>query len=284
MNALTNKRTIIGESPIWNNREQKLYVTNGLENEILIYDIANNTLTVRKTPVQAAAICFSKNNELIISHSGGVGILKNNSDIIPIYDNFKYKISNANDMKVGPDGRIYVGTQSGKRLGISDRIDGKLYSIDKFGNVSVLLEGISLSNGLDWSPDEKIFYHTDSDSGIIKEYYFDKISGKITFTDRKVKMPGVDGFCVAQNGDIYATAWGYGCVAVIDALKMQIKKEFKVPANIPVSCCFCGKNFELFAITTATFGADINDKNAGLTFLCNAGVKGKPSYYFKTVY
>ena len=45
---------------------------------------------------------------------------------------------------------------------MSDKTDGKLYSIDKHGNVRVLLDGLILSNGLDWSADGKYFYHTDS--------------------------------------------------------------------------------------------------------------------------
>lgn len=284
MNTLANKRAIIGESPIWNDREQKLYVTNGMENEILIYDIINRTVKIRKTSAPIAAICFSANNRPIVSCQSGIGILEKDNTIIYVYNNDKYTISYANDMKVGPDRRIYVGTQSSKRLGISDEIDGKLYSIDKFGNVSVLLDGLLLSNGLDWSPNEKIFYHTDSDTGIIKEYYFDKSSGKITFSGRELSLPGVDGLCVAENGDIYAAVWGGGHIAVIDALKLQIKKAIRVPTNMSVSCNFIGKNAELLAITTATYDSNINDKKAGLTFLYDAGIKGKLPYCFESIY
>ena len=53
-----------------------------------------------------------------------------------------------------------------------------IISIDKDGNVCVLLDNLLLSNGLEWSVDEKRFYHTDSDTRIIKEYDFDKISGE----------------------------------------------------------------------------------------------------------
>ncbi len=184
-------------------------------------------------------------------------------------------------MKVGPDRRIYVGTQSSKRLGISNQVDGKLYSIDKNGYVRTLLDGLSLSNVLGWSPNKKMFYHTDSDTGIIIEYYFDKVSGEIFSSGRKVSLPGVDGFCIAENGDIYAACWGSGHIVVIDAIKLTVKNTIIVPANIPVSCSFAGKNMEYLAITTATFGADVNDKNAGFTFLYDAGIGGKVPFKFK---
>ena len=104
-------------------------------------------------------------------------------------------------MKAGPDGRIYVGTQSGKRAGISDEVDGKLYSIEKGGKVRVLLDGLRLSNGLDWSIDEKYFYHTDSDTNIIKEYAFDGKAGSIEFTGKTDYDIIIDGNCTKL--DVY---------------------------------------------------------------------------------
>lgn len=281
MKVLTNKKSIIGEGPVWNEREQKLYITNGRENEIVVYDIYNSTAEVRKTPISCVAICFSSDNKLIVSYDRGVACLENDNTVSSIYDTSKYEIKNSNDMKAGPDGRIYVGTQSGKRLGISNEVDGKLYSIDKNGKVQTLLDGLSLSNGLDWSVDETLFYHTDSDTGIIKEYCFDKASGNIQYTGRNVFVDGVDGFCVAENGDIYAACWGKGCVTVVDSVKFAIKDTIPVPTAIPASCAFVGRNAEYLAITTAASGAKNNDVNTGATFLHDVGVKGRFPYIAK---
>lgn len=195
-----------------------------------------------------------------------------------LHDRSRYTIRHANDMKVGPDGRIYVGPQSKKRLGLSDETDGKLYSIDGRGQVRPLLDGLRLSNGLDWSPDESRFYHTDSDTEILKEYHFFKFSGNIKSTGRDVSVPGVDGLCVAENGEIYAVCWGKGCVAVIDPVRFAVRGTLSLPATIPASCTFAGKNLEYLAITTASYGADRRDKNAGLTFLGHVGVRGKAPY------
>lgn len=283
MKAITDKRSVIGECPIWNSYEQRLYTVNGLENEILIYDIFNNTVKIRKTPVQCAAICFSDKNEIIISHSGGVSILNSDNSLGDIYDKSKYCISNANDMKVGPDGHIYVGTQSEKRLGTSEKIDGRLYSIDEFGNVRTLLDGLLLSNGLDWSPTEDVFYHTDSDTGRIREYAFNKAFSCISYTGRSIKLDGVDGFSIAKDGDIYAASWGHGYIAVIDSQTLEIRKKIPIPAKIPASCGFVGKDFEFLAVTTASFGLDKKDEYAGKTFLYDVGVNGKMPYYYHTV-
>jgi len=156
MQIISEKRCIIGECPIWNEKEKRLYYTNGGGgNEVCILDIYTKKLEVRKLKIGAAAYAFDKKNRLIVSRQDGVFILNNDDTTEELYDSFKHTILYANDMKVGPDGRLYVGTQSGKRKGVSDKTDGKLYSIDTDGNVRILLDNLSLSNGLEWSIDEK---------------------------------------------------------------------------------------------------------------------------------
>ena len=165
MEILYNKNCIIGEGPIWNEFNNKLYQVNGFgANEILEIDIETNDVKTRKLSFGVPAIAFSKKGEMLISNPDGAFILNDDDSLTPLYDRKKYKIKFANDSKVGPDGRFYVGTQSSKRKGVGEAIDGKLYSIDKNGEVKILLDGLILSNGFDWSMDEKRFYHTDSDT------------------------------------------------------------------------------------------------------------------------
>ena len=207
MEILSRKRCIIGEGPIWNAKERVAYIMNGLENEICKIDISSGELSVIHTQKLVAAIGFDKENRMIASCLDGVYYIVGD-EMIPLYDTKKYSISGGNDMKVGPDGRIYIGTQCEKRRGLSDKVDGKLYSIDKDGNVRTLLNGLILSNGMEWSPDEKRFFHTDSDTGIIREYFFDKESGDIAFSGREAAVPGVDGFTIGEDGCLYVGCWG----------------------------------------------------------------------------
>ena len=184
-------------------------------------------------------------------------------------------------MKFGPDGRIYVGTQSRKRLGISDQVDGCLYSIDPAGNVRVLLEGLILSNGMEWSMDETRMYHTDSPTKIIREYLFDKESGDIEFSGREIQVPGVDGFTIDTQDKIYAACWGRGHIAVIDTNALEIVDYIKVPAKIPASCVFSGEQMDWMAIVTASLGADLKDDiYAGCTFMKKTNVQGRKPYLF----
>ena len=281
MKMLSKKRCVIGEGPIWSVQEKKLYFTNGMENEICIYDVGSDSLTVRKTPVGIAAFAFDTKGRLLVSHADGVHFLSKDGAMSPVYDEAKYQIRYANDMKVGPDGALYVGTQSGRRKGVSDLVDGKLYRIAPDGEVRVLLDGLILSNGMEWSIDETKFYHTDSDTDIIREYDFDKATGDIVYTGRELSVEGVDGFTIAADNCIYATQWGRGCAAVIDTEMMQIRETIPLPSRIPASCGFCGEDMRTLAVTTATYHADLTeDVNAGFTVLLPMPVSGRAPYLF----
>lgn len=281
MKLLCNKRCIIGEGPIWNEKENLLYFINGLGKEICMCDIYTGEFKTRPLDIDVAAIAFDHNNRMIVSRKDGVFYLNDDDTLEEIYDTSKYQIQYANDMKVGPDGRIYVGTQSRSRLGISDKTDGKLYCIDKSGNVTVLLDGLILSNGMDWSMDETLFFHTDSESKIIKEYAFDQSSGTISFTGKMVDVPGVDGFTIDQNDCIWATGWGYGCVYRIDTKRMKIIDSIKTLTNAPASCGFAGNNMDLLIIVTSSFLTDITtDINAGFAYIHHSATKGRKPYLF----
>ena len=280
MRILSSKKCVIGEGPIWNDRENALYFTNGYEKEICRLDLPSGELTRIPTDPGAAAIAFDEQGRMILSQPDGV-YLWDGGTRKPLYDTAKYCILHANDMKVGPDGRIYVGTQSEKRKKISERVDGKLYSIDANGTVRLLLDGLLLSNGMDWSMDETRFYHTDSDTRIIKEYLFDRERGDITPTGRELYVPGVDGFTIDQNDDLYIACWGQGHIAVASTRDMQVLEYLPVPAQKPASCAFAGAEMDQLIVVSASYGTlREGDTNAGLTFGQRLATKGRVPYRF----
>ena len=118
MKIIKDKRCVIGEGPIWNGFEKRLYFTNCFSNEICKLDIYTGELEVRKVDVGIAALAFTKDKRLVVSRYDGVFILNEDDKIEELYDTSVIKIQLANDMKVGPDGRLYVGTQSSKRAGL----------------------------------------------------------------------------------------------------------------------------------------------------------------------
>ena len=285
MKVLCDRRCKIGEGPIWNPEDGRVYFVNGYENEVIRVHMETGDAEIIKLPVPhtgVAAVAFGDNGDLILSRDNGVFILRDGK-YIPLYNTDRYTLTRCNDMKVGPDGRLYVGTLSEKKCGISDKIDGGLYSIDVDGNVRELLDGIIVSNGMAWSGNGKRFYYTDSDTKMIKEYDFDAETGDIAYTGRELHVPGVDGFTIDENDRLFVGCWGKGRVTVVDTVKMEILYHIDVPARIPTSCNFAGEALDRLVVTTATYGIPESEwVNDGMTFVADPAVRGRLPFRFNS--
>ena len=82
-----------------------------------------------------------------------------------------------NDGKVGPDGAFWVGSmdENSPRQKVA-----ALYRVTADGRITKQQDGIAVSNGLAWSPDGRIMYHSDSTAGIIEAWDFDPATGSRT--------------------------------------------------------------------------------------------------------
>ena len=283
MKILAQKRCIIGEGPIWNEREGLLYFVNaGGGKEICAYDPQSGELTVYPQEVGVSAIAFAKDGRMLVTRPDGAFFLDCVSgNITPLYDTSRYRLQYCNDAKVGPDGRFYVGTQSEWRQKRSDRVDGKLWRIDPDGTVTLLLDGLILSNGMDWSPDERVFYHVESGTHTIREFEFDKQTGSIRPTGRSLFLKGADGMTVTQTGELMVACWGQSRVAVVNPHSMTCREELCLPTTAPASCCFFGERMNTLAITTASYHRDLEkDPNAGYLYSQKTNQKGRLPYLF----
>ena len=282
MTVLTKKRCVIGEGPIWNEREGLLYFVNGIDKEICTYDPERDIFKAYPQEIGVAAIAFALDGRMLVTRKDGVFFLDlSTGKTSPMYDE-TIQLKNANDAKVGPDGCFYVGTQSEFRLGLSEKIDGKLYRITPEGEVAVLLDGLILANGMDWSPDERFFYLADTGAKKVREYEFDKQTGALRFTGREVHVSGADGLCIDQNGDLYVACWGKSSVAIVDGESMTEKARIELPTKAPASCAFFGKGMDQLVITTATLGIDTDtDRNAGYLMIKTMNTQGRLPYLFR---
>ena len=148
MKIISTHRSVIGEAPIFNEADGKVYHINSDPKEVCAIDLKSGECIVRSLDFLVAAIGFSKNGSMLISCEDGAFTLNDDNTRTSLYDREKYDIKFCNDAKVGPDGRFYIGTISSKVKRVGNDVDGKLYSIDKNGEVKTLIDGLILSNGL----------------------------------------------------------------------------------------------------------------------------------------
>jgi sugar lactone lactonase YvrE len=174
-----------------------------------------------------------------------------------------------------PDGRFYCGSMAyDQRPGAAS-----LYRLDPDLFVSVVLEGVTVSNGLEWSPDGSLAYYNDTATYRTSVFDYDADAG---LTDRRVfvdlsdegKRP--DGLTVDGEGGVWVALANGGAVRRY-APDGALDEVVEVPAKKVTACTFGGPELDELFITTSREGLEPGDDPlAGSLFRVDAGVRGLP--------
>jgi sugar lactone lactonase YvrE len=187
-----------------------------------------------------------------------------------------------NDAKCDPAGRLWAGTMS-----TAGRRSASLYCIDEHARVRECLSGLTISNGLGWSPDATSMYHVDTPTGRVDVYTFDIDNGAIGTRRTLAEIPSEagqpDGLCVDDDGFSWVALWSGSAVRRYTP-NGKLDAIYSVPTCCPTSCAFGGADMQTLYVTSsragaAEFGADL--EHAGSLFQLRAGVTGAPPARFK---
>ncbi|MGO4145707.1 SMP-30/gluconolactonase/LRE family protein [Paenarthrobacter sp. YAF11_1] len=187
------------------------------------------------------------------------------------------KPSRTNDGACDPAGRFLIGTlaldgRTGEETLTRVEHDGELTSID---------DDLSLSNGLAWSPDGRLFYSTDTIGGIIRVRDYDPDTGHMGTRREHLRITDgyPDGICTDSRGHLWVAIWGAGEIRSYSP-EGNHEHTVKVPCPHPSSIAFVGPGLDLLLITTASRDlteADLRTyPDAGRLFTARVGVSGTP--------
>jgi sugar lactone lactonase YvrE len=154
-----------------------------------------------------------------------------------------------NDGACDPQGRFWAGTMAYDE----SRGAGTLYRLELDGRCSTVLTGLTISNGIGWSPDGATMYLSDSGAGLVEAFDFDggtgAISGRRTLvrSDRPGAAP--DGLTVDEQGDIWVAfygGWSVGRYGPDGSLRATVR----MPVAQVTSCVFGGHDRRTLFVTT----------------------------------
>jgi sugar lactone lactonase YvrE len=154
-----------------------------------------------------------------------------------------------NDGKTDRQGRFWAGK-------MSPRLENSLFCLSPDRSIRRMESGIGISNGLGWSPDNRTFYYTDSETRLIYAYDFDAATGKIGNRRIFASIPNApregtpDGLAVDEEGCIWSARWG-GWKVVRYTPDGRIEREIAMPVEFPTSCAFGGPELNELYITSA---------------------------------
>ena len=186
-----------------------------------------------------------------------------------------------NDAKVAPDGHLWLGTIA---YDVEAHPSGcALYRLDKSGkNLTRVVDGIGISNGLAWSADGKTMFFIDTITLSIDS--FDYCDGELSNRSRLWTSPNEsfgapDGMCIDSDGGLWVAFWGGGKVRRFNSA-FEITEEIDLGQPLVTSCCFAGPDLDLLVITTAKFNQVNSNEDLGKTYIAQVSVPGTPTQLF----
>lgn len=199
------------EGPAW--RDGYLYVVNfGRDGTVGRVDAEGQATLFAELPVGSTAnsIRFDSNGKMFLADFTGHNVLRLDPESIAVsvlaHDTAFHQ---PNDLAVNRRDQVFASDPDWKNN------TGRLWRIDPDGSTHLLADSLGTTNGITFSPDERLLYVGESVQRIIWVYDVDG-SGNLSGKRKFVEFPdfGLDGMKCDQEGNLFVTRYGKGTVAI----------------------------------------------------------------------
>jgi sugar lactone lactonase YvrE len=278
---VTEPCTHHGEGPFWDARSGRLLFVDMLAGAVLEWDLAG---PVRRHVVGdvAAAIRSRADGGYVLAVERGFAFASDDLEVItplpPVFDDPAIRM---NDGGCDPQGRFYCGSMAYAETPGA----GTLYRLDTDLRVHRVLEGSTISNGIQWSRDGSTVFYSDTGTGRVDAFDFDGETG--TFSRRRafIDFEGVtgepDGLAIDEEDGLWVALWGGGAVHRYDA-RGVLSEVVELPVPKVTACAFGGPDGRTLYITTSRVGIPEDAyPEAGALFSVAAGVRGADQHPFR---
>ncbi len=279
-------KAALGEGPAWDAKTQTLYWIDILEKRIYA-----GTELLAQLDDLIGCLAPRKNGNLILGLSGVesrasfVDFAPDSSQqtVLSAVNDAERATNRVNDGKCDPAGRFLAGSMD---MNEKDP-NGSLYSFDG-KNITCLLDGVTISNGLAWSADHKTFYYIDTPTRKVKAFDYDLSTGQIANSRVAIHVPESlgwpDGMTSDMDGNLWIAMWGGAQVTKWNPNSGKLLEQVSIPALQSSSCVFGGKDRNELYVTSARKGMSADDLKkypfSGGLFKVITKVEGMPTFEF----
>jgi sugar lactone lactonase YvrE len=246
----------LGESPVWSSDQQVLYWVDILEKKIWCCDPDGGNVRSWSLPFTVGSMGRCHDGRLVLATGQGFYLFSLTHGTLQLLGHPESHLmtNRFNDGKVSPEGRFWAGT-------MDDRADkhpvGSLYRLNHDMQIHKMAEGVKVSNGLAWSPDGTVMYHSCSRSEKIYSHEYDPITGQIgprrLHVDVHSEWGRPDGAAVDRDGNYWSCGAGKGRINCFDA-SGQLIAYFVTPTPHPTMPCFGGRDLKSLYFTSSREG------------------------------
>ena len=243
------------EGPHWDAQNNLIYCVSIEDNMIYAIDPESGEVGTYLTEGPVGCAVLDQKGMILEAEKSGIFRIdprtKEKQLVAKAHDDDRIRY---NDGKLDPKGRLLVGT-----MGYDKTYEGEsaLYAIEKDGTVRTVLDGLTLANGMGWSPDGKTLYFIDTPTKKVGSYAYDPETGEAIFEKYVIEITdgsNPDGMCVDMEGMIWVAQYGGEKVCRWDPESGGKLEEIRMPVKNVTSCCLGGENLEYLYITTAKDG------------------------------
>jgi sugar lactone lactonase YvrE len=276
-----------GEGPMWDAVEERLLWTDALEQAVYVRDRATGQTSVLTRDLQVGSIVLHRDGPLVLATGGGLRSWHGPGDVRDAAMSAQGRaMDHLNDAIADPAGRVFTGQEV-----YSDDEPyepGVLFRVDLDGTAQVVEEGLSIANGMGFSPDHTTFYLVDSPIRTIYAYDYDVESGAISKRRTLVTLGAEDGLpdglTVDEVGFIWVARWFGGGISRFDP-DGHLERHIELPVMQPSSLMFGGPDLDELFVTSAGVdwqsplappGHDYTRPRGGPSFRIRPDVRGLP--------
>lgn len=174
-----------------------------------------------------------------------------------------------------PNGRFYCGSMDYDAA--AGR--GSLYRLDPEGTATVVLRDVTISNGLEWTPDGSLAYYVDTPTCRIDVFDDDAergLTGRRPFVEVVAPSGRPDGLTVDAEGGVWVALYGGSAVHRYTP-DGRLDLVVDLPVRQITACTFGGPELDRLYITTSHDGLPADeDPTAGALYAYDPGVRGLP--------
>lgn len=279
--VVDDAKALLGEGPTWSSATQTLVWVDILQGMVHLSDEGGRRMHDYAIGQDVGAALPVDGGDLLLAVREGFVTMTPDGGIEPLLPFLDDSESTRmNDAKCDPCGRAFAGSIE---EGVAGPL-GALYRLDDGLAATVVVDGVTVSNGLGWSPDATRMYYVDSPTRRVDSFAYDIHTGHLGKRDTLTTFDWTDvvpdGLCTDESGALWVALHGAGVVARITP-HGKLDTIVRVPSSLVTSCAFGGSDGGTLFITSATVGLDDAQRSAephaGALFSVRPGVIGPPA-------
>ncbi|CAL9329734.1 SMP-30/gluconolactonase/LRE family protein [Streptomyces sp. enrichment culture] len=274
VDQITEPLAYHAEGPVWSEAWGGLRWLDMLAGDVLSL-APDQSVTRRHIDTVVAAVRPRRGGGAVIGVERGFALEDTNGTVTVLDSLWSDEGVRMNEGGCDPDGRFYCGSMAyDGREGA-----GSLYRLDADGSTTTVLGEVTVSNGLEWSPDGDRAYYADTATGRVDVFDYDRgtgLSGRRPFASVPDGDGGPDGLTVDAEGGVWVALYG-GFSVRRYAPDGTLDEVVELPVSKVTACTFGGPGLDRLFVTTSREHLEPgSEPEAGALFACTPGVRGVP--------